>query len=100
MLVEIADRDVGALARKKHRDRPPDAGVAAGDERDLVEKLVGALVVGRLVHRCRIELGFQSGFPQMLLRQRRRRIFPHSRLHGLSGPAMLPCFSSFRSMTC
>ena len=57
VLVEISERDVGALAREEHRDRPPDAGIAAGDERHLVEKLLRALVVRGVVHRLEFELG-------------------------------------------
>src|SRR3546814_5324823 len=32
-VLEIDDRDVGALAREKRRDRAADAAVAAGDDR-------------------------------------------------------------------
>ena len=35
VLVEIDDRDVGAFARVQDGDGAADAGIAAGDERDL-----------------------------------------------------------------
>ena len=62
VLVEIGDRDVGALARKEHGHRAADAGVAAGDQRDLVEQFLRALVVRRVVHRLELEVGLLPGF--------------------------------------
>src|SRR5690606_6604624 len=55
---EVGDRDVRTLARERDRDRAPDAGVAAGDQRPLaVEPArppVGGLpVVGLLRHVAR-----------------------------------------------
>ena len=52
---EIGDGDIGALTRERDRDRPPDAGVAAGDERALADEssraLVGLLaVIGLGIH--------------------------------------------------
>ncbi len=35
VLVEVVDREVRALLREHERCRPPNAGVAAGDESDL-----------------------------------------------------------------
>ena len=43
LLVEMRDRHIGTLAREQHRDCPPDAGIAAGDERDLVDELFDPL---------------------------------------------------------
>ena len=60
VLVEIGQRDVGALAGEQHRHRPADAGVAAGDQRNLVEQLLRAFVVRRVVHRLELEIGLKS----------------------------------------
>ena len=45
VLVEIEDRDVGALLGEADRDRAADAAVAAADQRDLAGELAGAAVV-------------------------------------------------------
>ena len=49
LLGEVRDRDVGALAREGDRDRPPDAGVAAGDQRPHPVEPAGADVAGLAV---------------------------------------------------
>ena len=41
--LETDDRDVSSFTREQHRHGAPDAGIAAGDQRDLVEQLVRAL---------------------------------------------------------
>ena len=81
VLVEIGERDVGAFACEEHRDRPADAGIAAGDERHLVEKLLRALVVRGVVHRLELELGLEARLAQMLVRERRDGIDARSGLH-------------------
>ena len=81
VLVEIGDRDVGALAREQHRDRAADAGIAAGDQRHLVEKLFRALVVRGVVHRLELELGLLARLAQMLVGERRRGIDARAGLH-------------------
>ena len=48
VLVEIEDRDVGALLGEADRDRAADPAVAAGDQRDLARELAGAAVVPHL----------------------------------------------------
>ena len=83
VLVEIGDRHVGALARVQHGHRAADTGIAAGDQRDLVLELLGALVMRRVVHRRELEFRFVSGLLEMLLRQRRCGIDPRARLHRL-----------------
>ena len=47
VLVEIGDRDVGALAREQHGHRPADARIAAGDDRAEAGELAASVVVGR-----------------------------------------------------
>ena len=81
VLVEIGERDVGALAREEHRDRAADAGIAAGDQRHLVEKLLRALVVRGVVHRLEFELGLEARLAQMLVGERRVGIDARSGLH-------------------
>ena len=51
--VEVGDGDVGAFAGEQHRHRAADARIGAGDQRRLAQQLLGALVVGRVVHRLR-----------------------------------------------
>ncbi len=81
VLVEIEDGDIGALAGEQHRHRPADAGIAAGDDRHRILQLARALVVGRVVHRRRVELGLAAGLRQMLLREGRLGVAPRPRLH-------------------
>ena len=71
VLVEISDGDVGAFAREQNGDRPADAGIAAGDQRHLVLKLLRALVVRGVVHRLEFELGLDARLAQMLVGERR-----------------------------
>ena len=73
VFVEVDDRDVGAFAREQHRDGAADAGVAAGDQRDLALELAAAFVVRRFEARREREVAFQAGFGEML--RRRRSIF-------------------------
>ena len=42
VLVQINDRDLGAFARHRNRDRASDATVAAGDDRDLAFQFADA----------------------------------------------------------
>ena len=60
MLVEVEDRDVGALAREQRRDRPADAAVAAGDERDLALEPARA-GIARRPFGLRLELRLLAG---------------------------------------
>ena len=69
VLVEVDDRDVGALAREQHRHRAADAGVAAGDERRHALELAAALVVGRQEARLELQVGLVAGLRQVLRRQ-------------------------------
>jgi hypothetical protein len=39
-LVQVGDRDAGALMGQPEGDRPPDAAAGAGDDRDLAAQLV------------------------------------------------------------
>jgi hypothetical protein len=43
VLFEIADQDIGALARKGDRDRPADAGIRARDQRGAAGELAAPL---------------------------------------------------------
>ena len=87
---QIVDRDVGAFAREQHGDRAADAGIAAGDQRDLVLELARGLVRVRLVARTRIEPGLEARRLLVLLRKRRlrllvrKRLFARFRIHGAS----------------
>ena len=74
VFVEIGDGDIGAFAGEENGDRAADAGIAAGDERDLVLELVRALVMRRVVHRREFKVGFVPGLLEMLLRKGRLRI--------------------------
>ena len=56
VLVEVDDRDVGALLGEGDRDRAADAAVAAGDQRDLAVELAGGPVVPHLGTRLRRHL--------------------------------------------
>jgi hypothetical protein len=57
VLVEIGDRHVGALAGIEHRHGAADAGIAAGNQRNLVEEFLGAFVVRRVIHRLELQRG-------------------------------------------
>src|SRR3546814_1165993 len=59
-VLEIDDRDVGALAREKRRDRAADAAVAAGDDRHLAVEAARARIA-RLPFRGAVEVGFAVG---------------------------------------
>src|SRR3954470_16700920 len=83
MLVEIGERNIGALPSKQHRDRATNAGIAAGDKRGHIEELIRALVAWRIVHRLEIEVGFAAGLFQVLARKRRYRVDSRPRLHGM-----------------
>ena len=74
MLAQIDDGDISSLSRVKHRHGAPDAGIAAGDERNHVLQLAGPLVVRRTVHRLDFELSLDSRLSQVLLGEVRRVI--------------------------
>ena len=66
LLRQVDDRDVGALAGEGERDRPADAGVAAGDERPPALEPAGA-AVGRLaVVGGRLELRLEARVRHLL----------------------------------
>ena len=52
---EIGDGDVRALSREQHGDRPADAGIAAGDQRNLAVELLRAQIEGRIIHWRRFD---------------------------------------------
>jgi hypothetical protein len=81
VLVEIGDRDIGTFTGKQHSDRAADAAIAAGDQRDLIAQLVGALVVRRIVHRREPEIGLLARLFEMLGGQRQLGIFAGPGLH-------------------
>jgi len=62
VLVEICDGDVRAFACVQNGDCAPDAGIGPGDERHLALQLFRSLVMGCVIHRREIELGFFAGF--------------------------------------
>ena len=68
MLVEVKNRDVGPFARKQHRHRAADAGVAAGDDRHLALQLATALVMPGHEHGFQCHVGFGTGFAHVLHR--------------------------------
>ena len=80
--VEVGDGDVGAFAGEQHRHGPADAGVGAGDQRRLAGELLGALVIGRVVHRRRRHHRLDAGLFLVLGGERRLRIAPRAGLHG------------------
>ena len=104
---EIDDSHVGAFAREQHGYGAPDAGVAAGDQRDLALQLVAAEIGRREEARLRIEFAFGTGFVLVLRRQwiagvavvsrddgrvlvvRRRAVFFRARRHLLLNAALL-----------
>ena len=67
-------RHIAAFAREQRGDRAADAGIRAGDQRDLVEQLVPALVIGCVIHRRGVKIGLTARFARMLLGKRRRGI--------------------------
>src|SRR5688500_16817679 len=54
VLAQIEDRDVGAFPREQGGDRPADAAVGSGDQRDLALQAIGARVT-----RLPVWLGLQ-----------------------------------------
>ena len=67
VLVEIDDRDLGALLGEADRDRPADPAVAAGDQGDLAGELAGAPIVAHLGARLGRHLRAQAGLALLLL---------------------------------
>ena len=80
MLAQIEDRDVGALAGEQHRDRPADAAVGAGDQRDLALEPAGSRIA-RLPVGLGLELALVPG----------QRIFVDHRLGGVGHRGYLLC---------
>ena len=78
--VQVEDRDIRALARKQHGDCTADAGIAAGDQRDLAFELLRPEVERCIVERRRLDLRFMAGFGVMLRRKGRRGIFSRAQL--------------------
>ena len=62
MFVQIGDGDIRAFAREENGHGPADAGIAAGDQRDLVLQFLRTEVKRCIVQRRRIERRFGSGF--------------------------------------
>ena len=74
VFAQIGDGDVGAFACKQDGDGATDAGIAAGDDGDLSFQLFAAEIVRRVMARLQVEVGFDAGFGQMLLRHRIDRL--------------------------
>src|SRR3954453_17332306 len=74
VLVQIADHDVGPLAREGHRDRATDAAVAPGDDRGSVLKETATFVAVLAEVGSRVHLSLAAGV--LLLRLRERRLRP------------------------
>jgi len=70
-LFQVNDRDVRPFACEQHGHRATDARVAPRDERDFALQFVGPPILGRLVPRTRLHVGFETRLLQMLLRERR-----------------------------
>jgi hypothetical protein len=92
---EGRNRHVSAFARVQDRHGAADAGIAPRDERDLAVKFSRRLVPGRLVLRTRVEVGFESGLGEFLLRERRLRFgfdlrVRHARVVATSEPERPP----------
>src|SRR5215203_4812929 len=68
-LVQVHDGDVRALAGEQDRHGAADAGVAAGDDRDLVVEPSAAREARRVV-RPRVHLGLAPGLLVLLLRRK------------------------------
>lgn len=66
MLVEICDGDIGAFAREKNGDRPPDPRVSAGNERHHVLELFRPLIGRRREERRIGKVLLKPRFFQML----------------------------------
>src|SRR3954468_5381712 len=71
MLLEVRAQHVGALARERDRDRPADARVRAGDQRDLVLQPAMADVRLLAVVGERLHAGLAPGRLLLLLGKRR-----------------------------
>ena len=69
VLVEVDDRDVGALLGEDDRDGAADAAVAAGDERDLAAQLAAGPVLAVLGLRPRRHLRLDAGPAVLVLRR-------------------------------
>lgn len=54
LLIEIHERDIGALARERHGNGPPDTGVATGYQCHFALELGGGTVIFRLVAWLRV----------------------------------------------
>src|SRR6185437_3204921 len=74
VLAQIHDGHVGAFASKQHRHRPPDAGIAAGDERHHAAQFPAAGVGGGQELGPRVEVVLQARFRQLPLGKRRIRM--------------------------
>ncbi len=66
MLVKINDRHIGALARVQHRDRAPDARIAAGDDGDQSGQLAAAAIIGREELRLQLHRRLAAGLVELL----------------------------------
>src|SRR5690606_6154259 len=67
VLLQVDDRDVGALLGEVQRHGASDAAIAAGDQRHLALELAGGLVVGPLVPGLGDHLVLAPGLPVLLL---------------------------------
>src|SRR5690606_15422589 len=68
VLLQVEDRDVGALLGEVHGHRAADAAVAAADDRDLAVQLAARPVVLALVARLGRHLPLVAGLLVLLLR--------------------------------
>lgn len=66
MLVEIDDGHIGALARVQHRDRAPDARIAAGDDGRQPGQLAAAAIIGGEELRLELHRRLAAGLVELL----------------------------------
>src|SRR5690606_8203407 len=66
-LVEEDDADIRPLAREKDRHRPPDAAVAAGNQRHLAIELATALVLAAFSPGFGAHTRFEAGLMRLML---------------------------------
>ena len=94
MFAEIGDGNIGAFPREQNGYRTADAGVGAGDQRDLSFQLLRAFVMWRIVHRREFKVCFFAWLLEMLLGEGWFWVTPRSGLHR---PLALGLFLGSRS---
>ena len=84
MFIEVCDGDIRAFPGKQNGHGPADAGITAGNERNLVLQFPGPQVKRCVVQGRRIKPCLASRLALMLPRKRWGRVGAGTRLHGLS----------------